>query len=273
MAWERVYSVILAGILLPLGYADASVLPLVVDGAVRYQASPPEHHAMDDYSTVRLCNNGHIGEQWWGIIEFDASMLVLPARQATLTLWQLDRSVNFGSSVHLYAYEGDGQVTVPDHNAPGTFVTTVSFPPGYNFGHGVAFDTEVHPALQVAWAKGWRYLGLRLEVPISNPGDVHYASEGTPYFGGQPPRLVYETTYPGDTDMDGDVDDDDLSVLLANYWNQEATWATGDFTGDNFVADNDLSLLLANWTGIGAVPEPATLGLLALGVLILARRR
>ncbi len=82
----------------------------------------------------------------------------------------------------------------------------------------------------------------------------------------------------GDVDLSGCVDDDDLSILLAN-WNTYADWRGGDLDNNGFVADNDLSLILAHWNdGIppmngAAIPEPATLSLLAAGWLALIRRR
>ena len=90
------------------------------------------------------------------------------------------------------------------------------------------------------------------------------------------PQLVI--TIPGgmgDADGDGDVDDDDLSLLLANWGSDTAGWGQGEFNGIPPVNDDDLSLLLANWTGAlpGAVPEPATMTILAAGALILSRRR
>jgi len=79
----------------------------------------------------------------------------------------------------------------------------------------------------------------------------------------------------GDADRDSDVDDDDLSLLLANWGSPTAGWGQGEFNGVPPVDDDDLSLLLANWTGsLGeAIPEPTTLALLALGGLALRRRR
>jgi hypothetical protein len=52
-------------------------------------------------------------------------------------------------------------------------------------------------------------------------------------------------------------------------------WADGDFDEDGDVDLDDLSALAANWQyGVtGAVPEPATMTLLAIGSLALLRRR
>ncbi len=79
----------------------------------------------------------------------------------------------------------------------------------------------------------------------------------------------------GDANLDGFVDDSDLSLLLAN-WQTDADWGHGEFSGSNPVDDNDLSLLLANWTGSGSagltVPEPASASLLVLGALLAIRR-
>ena len=80
----------------------------------------------------------------------------------------------------------------------------------------------------------------------------------------------------GDANRDGFVDDNDLSLLLAN-WGKDVGWGQGEFSGTAPVDDNDLSLLLANWTGSApagiAVPEPASAALLVLGALVALRRR
>jgi hypothetical protein len=53
---------------------------------------------------------------------------------------------------------------------------------------------------------------------------------------------------PGDVDGDGDVDLNDLSILLAHYgMTSGATWGDGDFDGDGDVDLNDLTILLANY--------------------------
>jgi hypothetical protein len=87
----------------------------------------------------------------------------------------------------------------------------------------------------------------------------------------------------GDANLDGWVDDDDLSLLLANWQGDCSSeplrgWGLGDFNGVAPVDDDDLSLLLANWTGspsavVGSVPEPTVLALLCLAWPISLRRR
>jgi len=82
----------------------------------------------------------------------------------------------------------------------------------------------------------------------------------------------------GDADRDGDVDDDDLSLLLSTWGpcDSPCFCCHGDLNGDYIVDDDDLSLLLANWTGplgpgpIG-IPEPATMVLLGLAAPMLLR--
>jgi hypothetical protein len=89
---------------------------------------------------------------------------------------------------------------------------------------------------------------------------------------------ILHTNY-GDATLDGRVNIDDFSVLLA-HWGSSAGWAGGDFTGDGYVNIDDFSVLLANWGWSSGsdfssmqTPEPTTLAFLALGGLTLLRRR
>ncbi len=59
--------------------------------------------------------------------------------------------------------------------------------------------------------------------------------------------------------------------MLSNYNQTGATWAMGDFDGNGTVNGADLNTVLSNYNqhlSVGvAVPEPATLVLLATGLL------
>jgi probable HAF family extracellular repeat protein len=75
---------------------------------------------------------------------------------------------------------------------------------------------------------------------------------------------------PGDANGDGQVDINDLTIVLANFGQTGTTWSQGDFTGDGTVDIDDLTIVLTNFGyGVGAasparVPEPSALALLAL---------
>jgi hypothetical protein len=94
--------------------------------------------------------------------------------------------------------------------------------------------------------------------------------------------LLSAPTLPGDANLDGRVDINDLTIVLAHYGESGMSWATGEFTGDGTVDINDLTIVLANYgrtlgaASLAAVPEPSALVLIAVGVVSLvacARRR
>ena len=68
-------------------------------------------------------------------------------------------------------------------------------------------------------------------------------------------------------------------MVGANFGLIDVTFADGDFNGDNVVDVADLGILGANWTTgqaadslVDLVPEPATLPLLAMSVLMVGCR-
>jgi len=89
-----------------------------------------------------------------------------------------------------------------------------------------------------------------------------------------PDRLdAASLTCPGDADMDGDVDLDDFACLKRNFGlAARAHWGHGDYDGNGQVDLDDFAALKANF-GAAAVPEPGTLMLLALGAVVLRRKR
>jgi hypothetical protein len=119
------------------------------------------------------------------------------------------------------------------------------------------------------------------------------ANVGLPYFGTAPDLGAFEIgiPLPGDADLDGDVDVNDLGILATN-WQGVAGWIGGDFDFNGLVNVSDLGLLATNWqAGVGSplgsslsvmlsslglpdtpVPEPAGIGL-GFAVSLMCRRR
>ena len=51
----------------------------------------------------------------------------------------------------------------------------------------------------------------------------------------------------GDANLDGKVDINDLTIVLAHYNQTGMTWTDGEFTGSGTVDINDLTIVLANY--------------------------
>ena len=76
---------------------------------------------------------------------------------------------------------------------------------------------------------------------------------------------------PGDANLDGKVNINDLTVVLSHYGQTGMTWTQGEFTGDGTVDINDLTIVLANYdksagssaASLATVPEPSALLLAA----------
>jgi hypothetical protein len=146
-------------------------------------------------------------------------------------------------------------------------------------------------------------VGLVSSAAIANSTGLGYADNavlGAPFatFAGQPvddSSLLVKYTYLGDADLDGDVDVADLGALATN-WQTSGVWTGGDFDYNGTIDVADLGALATNWqqgvstpplgasadlgqalASLGlpsaAVPEPASIGLLCIGIGAAMRRR
>ena len=80
----------------------------------------------------------------------------------------------------------------------------------------------------------------------------------------------------GDFNLDGFVDGTDLALMKLAFGQPGQNYADGNANCDVFVDGTDLAILKSNIGFIaptGGVPEPMTLGLMALGGLALLRRK
>jgi len=102
-------------------------------------------------------------------------------------------------------------------------------------------------------------------VVALNGLNLYYLNEGDP-----------KQFLMGDANLDGVVNDVDLTALASNWLGETATWENGDFNGDGLISDLDLTILALAWPGgdldVSAVPEPSTCALIAAGALLLLTR-
>jgi hypothetical protein len=110
-----------------------------------------------------------------------------------------------------------------------------------------------------------------------NAGAVSYATGKVILDGSK----IAWTAVDGDINRDGVVDISDLTLLSNGYGKTPAErgraffdWSDGDFNYDNLLDISDLTLMSNHYgTADNVVPEPMTLGLLAIGAIGLIRRR
>ena len=108
---------------------------------------------------------------------------------------------------------------------------------------------------------------------IVTTGDVAYYGVISRLAENYDVSAIAEMPLPGDANEDGSVDGADYTIWADNYQSGGVGWGGGDFNGDDVVDGGDYTIWADFYTGGGAIPEPATLTLLALGTMVMLRRR
>jgi autotransporter-associated beta strand protein len=167
-----------------------------------------------------------------------------------------------------------------------------------NYGNGADPISSVITWLQNGYAGGaWNGLdGIDSSAVAGNAGyGVGYADSADP---GNPAGLASGTievkfTLLGDANLDGAVNGIDFGILAANFNQGVSRWDQGDFNYDNVVNGVDFGSLAANFNRgassasdiaaleafaaanglLADVPEPTSLGLLAVGSLAMLKRK
>lgn len=92
----------------------------------------------------------------------------------------------------------------------------------------------------------------------------------------QSTQLELVVTTEGDADADGDVDQNDLEIVLSRFGSTIAYGVAGDWDLNGSIGTTDLNIVLRNWDSetppIIDVPEPAASTMLLIGGLIAIRR-
>ncbi len=236
-----------------------------------------------------------------------ASTLHLVASGATTTrvvLYPQSLTFNTAAGYSIGTLDiGPNDLDIPNS---GIAAVTALVASGYNLPGGANWKGPGITSSAAAANPGLMAVGVILN---STPNGTQIYGSGTTlgsFDGDNPPAgsdILVKYTYFGDANLDGKVDGSDYSLIDAGYASMKTSgkltgWYNGDFNYDGVIDGSDYALIdnafnnqgaaavssalvatstaqagTAQTAGPSAVPEPASLGLLAAAVGLGARRR
>jgi len=134
-------------------------------------------------------------------------------------------------------YDGNGQADLSDFEIPGTVVGVETWQQDTG---PLYFSFDVTAEVQALLDAGGEFVGLKVDPTSDNSFPSILDAAGVL-------SIEAQGGIPGDLDGDGDVDLNDLAILLASY----GIDAGGDIDGDGDTDLSDLAILLSHY-GEGA---------------------
>jgi hypothetical protein len=199
------------------------------------------------------------------LLEFTAAQLAQQASNGRI-LQLSDATVlsDLPGGAYDVAVDGAGHVLFTTNNSDGSSTL--------GMWDGTAGDADNYTVIGSGAADHW-YSIVRATGDVTTPTGAIYLSD---FY--NPGLAVINHLIPGDANSDGQVDINDLTIVLANFGQTGCTWSQGCMDGDpaGTVDINDLTIVLSDYgttgsaVGVTAVPEPASAILLAAAVAILA---
>jgi hypothetical protein len=255
------------------------------------------------------------GSRRVGMLEFDLSQVAGPITDAKLAMYTLGPD---NTSHNFEAFEQQANLVEVTDGTPTNAIdwakyTSLDLSPFQAFGHykfglneaivGQYQESDVASAPDLSALQAIKDAGGKLVISLTSipqeitqtvtvtdaPGSLDWSDTESTYLGyGNEapasnsymwPRLILNSPrLLGDANEDGTVDDEDASVVGANWMAAWVGWAGGDFNEDGIVNDADAAIMAAHWGEIaptegGNVPEPSTIALILCGLAALALMR
>jgi hypothetical protein len=237
---QRRWAVVLAGVALcGLSAAADDLTPMVV--ASIHDAPPDGQGDSFNNSPFEGLLRQTSSQEDRAIQEYDVSAYSgMTVSSATIsgTIYVNNGGGTWPRVFDFILYDGNGQADLTDFQIPGTVVGTETW---QQDSGPLAFSFDVTATVQALLDGGAQYVGLKVD-PTSANSFPSILSEDDALL------TIEASECPGDLDGDGDTDQSDLGILLADWGcDDPVNGCNGDLDGDDDTDQSDLGILLADW--------------------------